>query len=550
MKTDSPRILLIDDGTAYAEAVTRMPEFELIRPEGDGGRSNLVDGIEAMEFLEKNSKQVDVVLLDMHFDVDENRLFPLSEGASARSTRRFQGIAILDQIRKSFPDLPVVLLTAVEDLSLVDAAEELTSQSMTYILDGDDLDSLRVRINAALREASIAVEEAHVLWGADPAMKAIRRRLTVLSRGRMPVILEGNTGTGKSFLAERFVHVNSERKGPFVVLDLSTLPGDLVPAHLFGAVKGAYTGAIADRKGVFEMAHEGTLFIDEIQNVPLEVQKQLLLVLQDGRVRPLGSTREIAVDVKVVAASNSPLDEAVAGGRFRPDLYMRLSPATRVRIPDLKERPKDLSFLARRFTSLALRDTDMAKLRDEIAAGLDMPPGTPLEVVMGRKKKRRNDGGSLDLVIPGPAWKQLQAHPWPGNMRELQMVMHNIVAFTLVATVDAIRSGISISSPRLQVDPGLVGELLAGAAVLARGERPAVEADNLAQDEVTVRIEAGDTLNSVANGVERQYFLELFRRMSGDFSRMADALLGDPSKGRAVRLRFNQLGLKVRELSR
>jgi DNA-binding NtrC family response regulator len=525
-----------------------MPEFELLLPEGEGGPVCLPDGPSAVEFLEARASEVDVVMLDMHFDVPEDRLIPLGDGMSLRRTRRFQGVAILRAIRERFPQLPVVLLTAVEDLSLVDAAEELTSQSMTYILDGEDLDALRIRINAAIQETSGELEESAVLWGADPSMKAIRRRLTVLARGRMPVILEGATGTGKSFLAERFVHVNSGRKGPFVVLDLSTLPRDLVPAHLFGAVRGAYTGSVADRKGVFELAHDGTLFIDEIQNVPLEVQKQLLLVLQDGRVRPLGSTREVAVNVKVVAASNRPLDEAVATGKFRPDLYMRLSPATRVRIPGLSERPGDLVFLARRFAAMAVRDPDIADLRDEVARALGLPAGTQLEVVIGRTRSRAARD-NLELVVPGPAWKMLEAHPWPGNMRELQMVMQNVVIFTLVATVDAVRSGMALSSARLQVDPGLVGGLLSGGGAVATGEGRA-SAGRLDEDEVVVRLEQGESLNAVANSVERQYFLELFRRCSGDFAGMARTLLGDGGKGRAVRLRFNQLGLKVRELSR
>jgi two-component system nitrogen regulation response regulator GlnG len=387
------------------------------------------------------------------------------------------------------------------------------------------------------------VEESQVLWGGDPAMRAIRRRLAVLARGRLPVILEGETGTGKSFLAERFVHLNSGRPGPFVVLDLSALPADLIPAHMFGAVRGAYTGSVADRKGVFELAHRGTLFIDEIQNVPLDVQRQLLVVLQDGRLRPLGSTKEVEVDVKVVAASNRPLDEAVSEGRFRSDLYMRLSPATRVRIPSLRERPGDLVFLARRFAEQAVSDADNAQLRDEVAAAVGLEPGAPVELAIGRG----GGEGAIEVVLPGPAWKVLEGHSWPGNIRELEMVMHNIVTFTLVATVDAVRSGLPISSPRLQVDPGLVGQLVAGSAALTgAGERERATR----ADEVLVRLEPGQTLNAVANSVERQYFLALFRRYAGDFAKMAEALLGDASKGRAVRLRFNQLGLKVRELSR
>jgi DNA-binding NtrC family response regulator len=250
--------------------------------------------------------------------------------------------------------------------------------------------------------------------------------------------------------------------------------------------------------------------------------------------------------VKVVAASNRPLDDAVADGRFRPDLYMRLSPATRIRIPELSERPADLPFLARRFVDLAVRDADIAELRDEIAGavGLAAGPEVLLELERGAAGGERD---ALVLALPGPAWKLLEGHGWPGNMRELAMVMHNVVAFTFVATVDAIRSGLPLTSNRLQVDPGLVGELLAGASAIAG----AADEDARERDPggVAVQLAPGPTLNAVANSVERQYFLELFKRTGGDFKRMAELLLDDPSKGRSVRLRFNQLGLKVRELT-
>ncbi|MCA9525514.1 MAG: sigma-54-dependent Fis family transcriptional regulator, partial [Myxococcales bacterium] len=359
-----PRLLLIDDGESYARAFSRLADVELIDPGAADGIPRLADGPAALAWLERHRDRVDVVLLDMRFDVDADRLLPLPGGpASLRRQRRFQGVAILGAIRERFPDLPVVVLTAVEDLSLLDAGEELAQQSLTYMLDGEDLDAVRIRVHTALAESRRAQEEADILWGQDAAMGTVRRRLAVLARGRLPVILEGETGTGKSFLAERWLHARSGRPGPFVVLDLATIPTDLVPAHLFGATRGAYTGAVTDRKGVFELAHEGTLFIDEIQNVPLEVQKQLLLVLQDRKVRPLGSSREVPVDVKVVAASNTPLADAVRAGRFRPDLHMRLSPATRVQLPPLRERPRDLAFLARRFVSQAVRDSDIDALR-------------------------------------------------------------------------------------------------------------------------------------------------------------------------------------------
>lgn len=548
--TTKTRILLIDDGDTYANLIQKhMPEFELIVPPGQSVAC-LKDGPAAIAFLEQYQEPIDVVLLDMHFDIAPNLLFPLDETSSPRRTKRFQGVAILREIHAKFADLPVVLLTSLEDLSLVDAATDLVSQSMTYVLDGNDLDALRVRINSAT-EASRAQADSRVLWGNDTHMKAIRRRLTVLSQGGMPVILEGETGTGKSYLAEQFVHANSNRTGPFVVLDLSTVPANLISAHLFGAVRGAYTGAVETRKGVFEMANQGTLFIDEIQNAPLEVQKQLLLVLQDRKVRPLGATREIQVDVKVVAASNRPLDEAVSRGTFRSDLFMRLSPATRVRIPPLKERLSDLFYLSKRFAQRALNDADIFTLASEVAAALGIETLHNLELVIGRESKTRSDHstqGTLSLVIPKPVWRLLENHIWPGNIRELEMLIHNVITFTLVDTIDAIRRNILISSPKLQVDTGLVGNLLQGAKALQSDFSNDVDANTLKDNELIVAVNAASTLNEVANDVERQYFLSLFRRSKRDFSKMAIHLLADASKARAVRLRFNQLGLKVREI--
>ena len=536
----TPRVLVIDDRTSYAKIVEeRLPELSLCRPSGtEDGRFS--DGRRALRYLERNAASVDVVLLDLHFDLPQERLLPLEEGASLRRTRRFQGVAILRELRRRLPRLPVVLLTAERDLSLVDLGEELSPQSMTYLLDGDDLDTLRIRIHSALSESALSLEESDVLWGRDSSMAALRRRLSVVARGQMPVILEGETGTGKSFLAEQFVHRNSGRSGPFVVLDLSPVPRELVAAQLFGAVRGAYTGAVADRKGVFEAAHRGTLFIDEVQNTPLEVQKQLLLVLQERKVCPIGGTRQVPIDVKVVAASNTPLQAAVNSGQFRSDLYMRLSPATRVEIPPLRERPGDLRFFAGRFTERALNDPDLAELRNAVAAALGLAKGAPLQLVVGREQGPES---GLSLAVPEPGWERLSLHPWPGNLRELAMVMHNLVAFTLVEANDALRAGATLSSRRLQVDTGLIGALLSGAASLGQ-ERPEVSVDAGIQ----VRIAAAKTLNQVAQDVERQYLRALFADSGGTLETMAERLLGDASRTRAVRLRLNQLGIKLREL--
>ena len=539
-----PRILVVDDGLTYAQVVAgQMAEFKLVGDE-PAASPRLPDGPAALDFLRHHGDKVDIVLLDMHFDVPEERLLTLPEAPTLRRQKRFQGLAILRAIRQLLPELPVVLLTSVQDLSLGDVGAELAAQSMTYFLDADDIDSLRIRIHAALREAQEGVEEGGVLWGASPVMRTLRRRLAVVARGRMPVILEGETGTGKSFLAEHFIHGNSSRKGPFVTLDLSTIPQELVAAHLFGAARGAYTGAVTDRKGVFEMADGGTLFMDEVQNIPLDVQKQLLVVLQDRRVRPLGSTRELVVDVKVVAASNRPLALAVARGQFRRDLYMRLSPATLVTIPPLRERLEDLWLLSQRLVAQAADEPGNRELVQQVTEAVGAEAGS-MGLAIGRNSLPER---TIGLILPKPAWAQLEAHTWPGNVRELTMVLNNLVTFTLVEAVDALQSGLPLRSRRLQADSGLLATLLAGyAAIPTEGLEVAagVAAD---PDAVVVNVRGADTLNAVSNEVERQYMVTIFKASGGDFEAMAERLLGDPEKGRAVRLRFNQLGLKVREL--
>lgn len=536
-----PRVLIIDDGEAYAELVSqRLPEFDLIHPPSQPV-ARLPNGPLALKYLTRNAARVDLVLLDVNFDVAEDDLFELENGASLRRTRRFQGVAILRRIRERFPSLPVVLLTAIEDVALVDVDGELAAQSMTYFTDGEDLDALRIRINRALAEAALDLEEHGVLWGRNATVRAQRQRLAVMARGTAPVLLLGETGTGKSYLAEQFVHANSGRNGPFVAADLSTMPRDLVPAQLFGAIKGAFTGAVADRKGLFELANGGTLFLDEIQNVPLEVQRQLLAVLETRRVRPLGSAREFTIDAKVIAASNASLTEAVRSGTFRSDLFMRLCPATAIVLPPLRERIADLKFLAGRFVQHAASDPTITELANEVAKGVGIDTPFPLRLAV--EKQNESPQPTITFVFPKRVWKTFLDHSWPGNLRELSMVISNIVTFTLVEAVEAKRSGVALSSHRLQVDPGLVGRLLSATAALDPTHTTHKNINTL-----SIEISPADTLNGVSNTVERQYLSELFKRHSGDFTKMAHVLLGDETRARAVRLRFNQLGLKVGEL--
>lgn len=534
-----PRVLVIDDGVAYARLLAeQLPEFARIEA---GPEGRLADGPAALQWLEGHAGEVDAVLLDVHFEVPEDRLLPLEPGASLRRQRRLQGIAILREIRRRWPMLPVVLLSAAEDLSLADAVHDVSATPVTCFLDAGDADTLRIRLHAAISETGQAVEDGDLLWGRDPAMRTLRSRLAVLAQSGLPVLVEGETGTGKSYLAKHFLHHNSKRRGAFVALDLATVPADLVPAALFGSLRGSYTGATVDRKGAFEEAHGGTLFLDEIQNVAPEVQKQLLAVLQEGVVQPLGSARTVTVDVKIVAASNVPLWQAVQEGRFRRDLYMRLSPATRVEVPPLRNRLHDLPFLLRRMAEQAATKPAVAALREVLARGLGMPKNAAIELVIGTDLGQQPRAGVLELALHKPGLRALAAHDWPGNMRELAMVVENLVTFTLFAAVEAMRAGAPLAATRLAIDTGLVLELL-------RGEEPSRPKAASAEEGFTITVVPAATLGQVASELERQLLTAIFFRTGGDLEAMAAQLLGDPRRARAVRLRLNQLGLKIKAL--
>lgn len=568
-----PAVLIIDDEDKYLELCQRfMPEHRFL-PVARNYR-------DAARRLDAHLGEVDLVLLDVHFDIPEDELLPhdksaliaKAKGDATRLTerlRRAQGLYILDELRGRYPDLPVILMTSRDDLPLEVDAERIGAQDYTYLLDDEYLDarSLRLQVESVLAQSQrpATAPDEPFFWGRTPPMLAMRRRLSILARGRLPIILLGGTGTGKSLLAREFIHARSQRTGPFVAVDLSTIPSDLMAAHLFGVVKGAYTGATQSREGVLARADQGTLFLDEIGNLGLDVQKALLTVMQDGRYCPVGSVEERHADIKLIVATNEDLAAMVHEGQFREDLYMRLNPATAMRLPSLRERADDFAELIEAFLNRVATDPYNRDLLAQYAEqrGLSPPePGTPMPITVGRSVPERLDVRRIHLLLQPSSFRLLKDFRWPGNFRQLEMTLSNLLALTLVELVDRAEQiepkgpGEGSRPDVVPILPRTVRDLLrpmespSATASGAMEEAPPVAVADDGAHRVSIDVRAADSLNAVSCAAERQYLEKLYEKYSGDLGRMAEVLLDDPTAGRKVQLRMNQLGIKLRKLKR
>jgi len=561
-------VLIIDDEDKYLELCQRfLPEHDFLPVSRNYA--------EAANTLRQRAGTVDLVLLDVHFDIPQDDLLPydkdalLAKGNPERAVerlRRGQGLHILDRLRDSHPDVPVILMTSQDDLPIEADAERLNAQDYTYLLDDDYLDarSLKLQVEAVLarKEKVPGVSDEPFYWGTTPAMLAMRRRLQVLARGRLPIILLGETGTGKSLLAREFVHARSRREGPFVAVDLSTIPAGLMAAHLFGVVKGAYTGATSSRDGVLARANGGTLFLDEIGNLSLDVQKSLLTAMQDGRYCPVGSVEERHADVKLIVATNEDLTAMVAGGTFREDLFMRLNPATAMRLRSLRERKDDFAELVSVFMARVCADPYNHDLLRQYAAprGLAVPGrGDTMPVGVGRTVPAKIDRGRVFFVIQPSSFNLLREYRWPGNFRQLEMMLSNLVALTLIELVDRAEEvepehlGEGARPDVVPILPRTVRDLLRPMEPpthSAKDPTAAVVESDDGTHRVAVDVQAGESLNAVSCAVERQYLEKLFEKYGGDLGRIAQVLLDEPTAGRKVQLRMNQLGIKLRRLKR
>jgi DNA-binding NtrC family response regulator len=368
-------VLLVDDERNILLTLSRALSMEGYAVETAGGGKEALEKIAALP--------VDVVVMDVRMpDLD--------------------GLAVLERARETRPGLPVVIMSGHGSLETVRSAFKLGAfdylekpitekdRLLVAVRNALAMRSLREENAALRREAGAVAGGTAGMIGGGPAMRRLLElvRRTAPSEGR--VLVTGENGTGKELVA-RALHDGSRRKdGPFVKMNCAAVPAELVESELFGHERGAFTGAVAARRGRFEQADGGTLFLDEVGDMPASMQAKVLRVLQEGELERVGGAQTLKVDVRVIAATNKDLAAEVKAGRFREDLFYRLA-VVPIQVPPLRERSEDVPELAARFLAEACE---------------------------------RN--GRRPMRLAREALVGLQAHDWPGNVRELRNLVERL----------------------------------------------------------------------------------------------------------------------------
>jgi len=370
------KILIVDD-----EARILLLLQSILRANGYEA-TTAKDGLEALEHVKKDT--FDLIITDL-------RMAPMD------------GMTLFREVKTLFPALPVILLTAYA--SVETAIEAMKSGAFDYLTKPFKVDEMLAAVRRAIEHSTkssaavIATDpnaplryQFENLIASNSAMMQVCEMIQRVAPTVATVLINGESGTGKEVIA-RTIHNTSLRKDkPWVAVNCAALPEPLLESELFGHVKGAFTGAVVEKEGLFETANNGTLFLDEISSLPLLLQGKLLRVLQEKEIRRVGGTKNIPIDVRVIAASNTNLEQLVVQGTFRADLYYRFAVIT-LDIPPLRDRLEDILPLARHF------------IRSE-AAGFKVPPSLSPE--------------AADVLV---------SYKWPGNVRELENAIKHAVTF-------------------------------------------------------------------------------------------------------------------------
>ncbi|HEY9487202.1 MAG TPA: sigma-54 dependent transcriptional regulator [Chryseosolibacter sp.] len=311
------------------------------------------------------------------------------------------GMDILLEIRKSNTTVPVVIMTSFSDIRT--AVKAIKAGAYEYITKPVNPDELLMILHQALKKEKTVTRvegrEQDIVMGSSVVAKELHEMVKLVAPTNMSVLIEGESGTGKENVARTIHRLSSRAKGPFVAVDCGSLSKELAGSELFGHVRGSFTGASADKIGQFEAAHKGTIFLDEVGNLSYDVQVKLLRAIQERIVQPIGSTKEVRVDVRILTATNDDLAESVRKGEFREDLYHRLN-EFKLKVPSVKERGKDLYEFLDFFRAEANRELD-------------------------------RDVKTFDQEV----LKLFENYDWPGNLREMKNVVKRAVLLTRDDTV-------------------------------------------------------------------------------------------------------------------
>ena len=295
------------------------------------------------------------------------------------------GIELVQHINSNFPQVPVAMITAHG--SIDSAVEALKAGAFDFVSKPVNLELLRSLVDTALNlkplDTKTAIDSPSLL-GETTVMIALRKQISKLARSQAPIYISGESGSGKELVA-RSIHENGPRAGgPFIPVNCGAIPSELMESEFFGHTKGSFTGAVADKEGLFQAANEGTLFLDEVADLPLPMQVKLLRGIQEKAIRPIGSQQELSVHVRILSATHKDLTTEVERGTFRQDLFYRIN-VIPITIPPLRERVEDIPLLADSFFRKIKLKTNMQ--------------------IQGISNK------AMDLLVQ---------YPWPGNVRELR----------------------------------------------------------------------------------------------------------------------------------
>ena len=369
------KILIIDDEKAIRAALKDILEHEKHAVE------EAEDGAAGLDKVKKG--RFDLVLCDIKMP-------------------KMDGLELLEKLQAHDPDLPVVMISGHGTIDT--AVDALKKGAFDFIQKPPDINRILVSVRNALDRNSL-VQETKILRtkvgkakgngvqmvGESRALQGIREMIDKVAPSDARVLITGGNGAGKEGVA-RMIHQKSGRaEGPYIEVNCAAIPGELIESELFGHMKGSFTSAIKDRKGKFELAHGGTLFLDEIGDMALAAQAKVLRALQEGRITPVGGDKDVQVDVRVIAATNKDLRKEIAEGRFREDLFHRLS-VIPIHVPSLHERLEDIPLLADHFIQQVCTEQGIAPKK-----------------------------------IADKAVKELQKLPWTGNVRELRNVIERLV---------------------------------------------------------------------------------------------------------------------------